>query len=323
MNKYDVYIVYGPTGSGKSKFVSNLFSKKPETTLLISIDSRKVYKELDIGTNKFSILNFFNDNNLPIKHLLGVNLFPITTTVNVSDYIKSLQQQLDAILQQSNKINTIIIFGGSALYLNALVNGIDTINIPRNEKLRAQESKLSVEELQTTLLNYDPEWLKNMNPSDKLNKRRLLRKIELAQFFKTYASFNTYKSSLQQKSLIKKLNPVKVTWVLPKLTEEYRDNVYEKINQRVLYMFKLGWLHEVYNLIKKYNIDSYADIPYGLKIMGYNILTKFLLQNIKRENSYIEDIDIPDYIVQNIQQQHRNYAKQQMSWVRKFKKGYM
>ena len=204
-----------------------------------------------------------------------------------------------------------------------MVNGIDTINIPRNEKLRAQESELSVEELQTTLLSYDPEWLKNMNPSDKLNKRRLLRKIELAQFFKTYASFNTYKSSLQQKSLIKKLNPVKVTWVLPKLTEEYRDNVYEKINQRVLYMFKLGWLNEVYNLIKKYNIGSYADIPYGLKIMGYNILTKFLLQNIKPKNSYGEDIDIPDYIVQHIQQEHRNYAKQQMSWVRKFKKGYM
>ena len=48
----NIYIVYGPTGSGKSKFVSELVTKDPDSTLLISIDSRKVYKDLNIGTNK-------------------------------------------------------------------------------------------------------------------------------------------------------------------------------------------------------------------------------------------------------------------------------
>ena len=151
-------IIIGPTATGKTKFGVELAKKYNGE--IISADSRQVYKGLDIITGK----DKGEYGEIPVW---GIDLVDPDYSFNVSDFVKYANSKISEIVSR-NKLP--IIVGGTALYIKALVEPFETIDVPPDEKLRSKN--LSVADLQKRLGE------NNLNQSDYQNPRRLTRAIE-------------------------------------------------------------------------------------------------------------------------------------------------
>ena len=303
--------IYGPTASGKSKKAVELFAQAPESTLLISVDSRKVYKELEIGTNKRPLVQFFEQEG-KISNLVGINFFSITREVSVSLYVDRVYKSLGTRTQNLRQIEQIILFGGSGLYMDALLLGIDTLNVKPNKALRAQLEKKSIGELQKILLETSPLLYRSLTDSDRLNKRRLIRKIEIA----LNNSPDTKRETLPLSEFLTKLTGRTFNMVLYLPPPDLKaSRLKPTIKARVIKMIRQGWLEEVIKVIKiylekGYSLEKILSFP-GLNIMGYNVITKHITPQLEVNTSV-------DTLVDKISTQHTRYAKQQLSWARRY-----
>lgn len=169
--------IIGPTSSGKTSLALKL--AKEFDFDIVSFDSRQVYKNLDIGTGKIPVPNNFvikKSNDYWIIDGIKVymyDLVDITGQFSVAIYLKYLSKILDKI-KKSEK--TPLFVGGTGFFLNAILNPIDTINIKPKIKLREELSLKTTEELLKML---PVETINRLNNSEKNNKQRLIRKIEL------------------------------------------------------------------------------------------------------------------------------------------------
>ncbi|OGD85577.1 tRNA (adenosine(37)-N6)-dimethylallyltransferase MiaA [Candidatus Curtissbacteria bacterium RBG_13_35_7] len=177
MNK--VLIIYGPTATGKTSLAINLADKFNGE--LISADSRQVYKGLDIGSGKVSYSSkverhkgYWNVDGIKIH---GFDLVSPGQRFSVFDFLNFTNTTMIQIIGVK-KIP--IIVGGTGFYIKALIDGIETVGIPANQKLRDQLEKLSTDQLYQKLRKLDPKRTKMMNESDRQNPRRLIRAIEIA-----------------------------------------------------------------------------------------------------------------------------------------------
>ena len=162
MNK--LLVICGPTATGKTALAATL-AKKFNGELL-SADSRQVYRGMDICTGK-------DRPDVPIWLYDVVNP---DEEFRVSQCVKLARVAIFDI-QKRNKLP--IVVGGTGLYIKALINPFDTIDVPPNMRLRKKLQTMSVRELQTVTVRG------NMNQSDWNNPRRLIRKIEIASSPKT------------------------------------------------------------------------------------------------------------------------------------------
>ncbi len=303
--------IYGPTASGKSKKAMELFAQAPESSLLISVDSRKVYKEIEIGTNKRPLVQFFEQEG-KINKLIGINLFSITKEVSVSLYVDRVYKTLNTRTQNLRQIKQIILFGGSGLYMDALLFGIETLNVKPDKTLRAQLEKKSVAELQKILLETSPLTYHSLTESDRLNKRRLIRKIEIA----LSNSSDTKRETLSLPEFLSKLTGKTFNTVLYLPSPDLKaSHLKPAIKDRVIKMIHQGWLEEVIDVIKTYlhkghSLEEILSFP-GLNIMGYNVITKYITPRLEVNTSV-------DTLVDKISTQHTRYAKQQISWARRY-----
>lgn len=192
---------------------------------LISADSRQVYKYMNIGTGK-DIEKY--------GRILGYDLVAPDEEFSVSRYVNFAGK---AILEIYSQGKLPILVGGTGLYIKGVVDGITTINIPPDEKLRKKLAGISIEELQKKLQEVDPLKFEAMNASDVNNPRRLIRAIEVAKFSKTSKS-------------IKQLNNKDrdVLFIGLKLSKEKLN---ERIKTRVDERIELGFEKEVEFLKKK------------------------------------------------------------------------
>jgi tRNA dimethylallyltransferase len=164
MNK--ILVVCGPTATGKTALAVQ--SAKSFNGELVSADSRQVYRGMDLITGK-------EKADVPIW------LYDVVDPdeeFSVSHWVK-LAGRAVADIQKRNKLP--IVVGGTGLYIHALLNPLETVNIPPDSKLRAQLSMLSKEKLQKKLQMVAPNVWKKLNISDSNNPRRLIRKIEIAK----------------------------------------------------------------------------------------------------------------------------------------------
>ena len=159
-------VICGPTATGKSELAFSL--SKAMDGVLISADSRQVYKGMDIGTGK---------DKERVGAVLGYDLVDPKEEFSVAQYIRYAK---DAIKKTWSGKKLPIVVGGTGLYIKALIDGIQTVDIPRNDVLRKGFEGKSAEELFDTLSQIDSVKAASLNSSDKKNPRRIIRAIEIA-----------------------------------------------------------------------------------------------------------------------------------------------
>ena len=268
--------IVGPTAIGKTNFAVGL-AKKIDAEI-ISADSRQFYKEMTIGTAKptrsemTGIVHHFVD-------FLGV----------AEDYSAGkFEEEAIAKIEELHRSNPVVIMvGGSGLYVDAVLKGID--QIPSNTEIRiALQKELSqngIETLQNELLQRDPQHHMFMDIN---NPQRLVRALEVCRHTgKTYTSF---------RKRVAKSRPFEVIKI--GMTAN-REEIYKRINQRVDQMISEGLLDEVKSLSTARNLNA-------LQTVGYKELFE-----------YLDDTTDLETAIENIKRNTRRFAKRQMTWFNK------
>ena len=278
-NKNLIYIS-GPTGVGKTDLSIEIAKKF--NTEIVSCDSRQFYKELKIGTSPPS-----NNQLAEVKHHFIHNK-NIQDVYNVGKYEKEAISKLNSLFEKNESI---VLVGGSGLYANSVIYGIDDFpDIPvkiRNKIIQEYESK-GIKSLQNRLKLLDSKYCEEV---DLNNKNRLIRAIEIIEY--TGQKFSDLRTNKKKYRNFK-------THII--VIECEREILYERINQRVNKMIKDGLEEEVFNLKNYKKLNT-------LNTVGY-----------KEFFSYFEDEFSYSDTVNKIKQNTRNYAKRQITWFNKYKK---
>lgn len=296
MVKYivEIHIIFGPTASSKTKMAQALWETHHYP--ILSVDSRKVYKGADIGTNKLSLLEF--KNNHPEVLVGGIDFRQPSEEINVYEFQQHVYGWIEEHHETINKLGGLIIHGGTGLYLDAILEGKSFLS-QRNEELRKAFANESVEKLQEIAAKENAPAYEKLNESDRQNPRRLIRVIE-----------NKDLASEKVDSRSTFFLSSSITWHI-KLPE--RLQLYTTINERVYRYFVEGWLDEISSLRSQFGDDSPA-----LRMMGYKQLVAF--QNQYTNWSDLYKANAPEFqeVVSLIQLEHRRYAKRQETWAKKY-----
>ncbi|MGB0886304.1 MAG: tRNA (adenosine(37)-N6)-dimethylallyltransferase MiaA [Chitinophagales bacterium] len=272
-NKYLICIL-GPTASGKTKLAieaANYFD-----TEIISTDSRQFYKEMSIGTAK------------PTPEELAQAKHHFIDTLSVKDKYSAGQFEHDALekIAELHKTKDVVVLaGGSGLYINAILFGIDPfpeISKETRAKVVNIYKEGGIEALKNELRKLDPEHYITV---DLDNHRRLMRALEVC-----FASGTTYSSFRKQEAKARNFKVIKIAY------DRDREKLYERINRRVEIMIAQGLEEEVKALIP--HKDAYA-----LNTIGYKELFPYLEGEISLEEA-----------VELIKRNSRRYAKRQITW---------
>jgi len=278
MTKKTLIFIVGPTAIGKTS--TSIKLAEHYNTEIISADSRQVYKEMNIGVARPS-----SKELLTVKHHF-IATKSIHDTFNASVYEIEAN---DLIKKLHKKYDTLIVTGGSGLYINALLYGIDDLpNIEptlRNDLQKKFETE-GIESLRFMLKKLDPVSYKSI---DLKNHKRILKCIEVSiQTGKPYSSFLTGKS--------KKREYDHKIFVL----HRNREELYDRINKRVEIMYKNGLEKEAEKLLPFSHLTP-------LKTIGYRETFSYLKNKISKK----EAIDL-------IQRSTRKYSRKQINWFKRY-----
>ena len=242
-------VVLGPTATGKSDLA--VFLAKKFNGEVVSVDSRQIYRGLDIGSGKITKREM---HNIP-HHMLDV--WSPKRTVSVARYKVLAQKKIEQVAQRHTLP---ILCGGSGFYIDAIINNIVLPPVPPNAKLRKKLSKKSPEKLFEELMTLDPVRARNI---DKKNPRRLIRALEIA---------NTQGNMSRITIEPKKYNVLMVGLTLPK------ETLADKIKARLHKRLKIGMIKEVVNLHQQ-GVSWKRLESLGLE---YRYLAEYLQKKISR-----------------------------------------
>ena len=278
MNGKLLVIVGGPTCSGKTQLSVELASGF--NTEIVSADSRQFYAEMNIGTAKPSREEL---NKVP-HHFIG-NV-SIQHHLNASEYA---EQAIPLLHQLFTKHDIVIMTGGSGMYIDAVIHGIDELP-PANEKIREQLETIRQQEgmngLRELLRSKDPESFQKI---DVHNPRRLIRALEV-----------TLETGTPYSSLLGK-NQSSFPWKWMMITIDMnREELYRRINERTADMIRNGLKNEVAALIPFRHHKA-------LQTVGYREMFEHLDGNFSIEETEAK-----------IAQHTRNYAKRQLTWFNRY-----
>ena len=241
-----VIILIGPTASGKTELAIEI--AEYFKTRIHNVDSRQIYKSMDIGTAKPS-----KDQQKKIKHFL-IDIKEPINPINVKQFQEIAQKSI----KREIKHNYIpFLVGGSGLYMNSITKGFFVPDIPPQNILRRQLEELGQRECWEVLKICDPISAKNINFADQI---RTIRALEVF-----YVSGKPLSSQKFQKP---------PEWKILELGL-HRDNLKERILQRTKNMFLNGIVEETQNLISQYG----SDLPI-LKTIGYEEAFNVLNNNL-------------------------------------------
>jgi tRNA dimethylallyltransferase len=269
-------VIEGPTASGKTAL--SIALAKHFSTVIFSADSRQFYKELAIGTAKPS-----KDEMQGIVHYF-IDSHSIETELTAANYE---QQALPLIEAEFVHHDTLILVGGSGMFIDALCYGLDPIPVSKEirEALNVELANHGLEPLVEELQQKDPLYYQQV---DTKNPMRIIRALEVIRLSgKTYSSFR--KSTSKQR-------PFRVHKFV---IEHDRDKLYDRINQRVDTMLKQGLVEEVKAVYPKRHLNA-------LRTVGYSELFAYLDSEISFSEA-----------VEKIKKNTRNYAKRQLTWFKK------
>lgn len=283
MQKPKVIVICGPTASGKTELSIELAKKINGE--IISADSMQIYKDMDIGTAKPK-----KEEMQGIKHYLLDFVSP-DTRYSVAQYKIDATNAIEEILQ-NGKIP--IVVGGTGLYIDALIYGIEYNDIKIDEQYRKKleeiEKEQGLEKLYEMAVKIDEEAMKKISKND---KKRIMRVLEIYKA--------TGKTKTEQEADSRK-NDIKYAFKVFALNMD-REILYNRINLRVDLMLQKGLIEEVKKLKEKYN-----KFPTAMQGLGY-----------KEVVAYLENKTTKEEMTQKIKMETRRYAKRQLTWFRKNK----
>ncbi len=276
-------VVVGPTAIGKT--AHSIALAQALGCEILSCDSRQFYKEMCIGTAVPEPDELAAAPHHFIQHK------SIRESYNVGEFEKEAIAKLDELYTKSN---TAILVGGSGLYVDAVLYGLDTfppIEVSIRESIQAHYAAQGIEYLQNELKRLDPAYYQTIqteNPQTLQNPQRLMRFVEVCVGTK-----KPYSSFLQQVSVIRNFTPILIGLDAP------REVLYERINLRVDQMMEKGLVQEVTTLLAEQDNNA-------LQTVGY----KELFAHLNRNCSLSEAVDA-------IKQNTRRYAKRQLTWFKR------
>jgi tRNA dimethylallyltransferase len=279
-----ILVICGPTATGKTSLGFKLAKKFDGE--IISADSRQVYKYMDIGTGK-------ERNSEIIVH--GYDLINPNESFSVADYFSEMKIVIEDIWKR-NKLP--IIVGGTGLYIKSLVDGIPTIDIPKNENLRESLEKMSISEMFDKLAVLDSSKAASLNLSDKKNSRRLIRAIEVAVW-------NTENETQKQVVDLRKNVLDKNVSILMIGTSSTASNLLKNIEKRVEARMNNGFIDEVEMLLKM----GISWRNQSMNSLGYKESEAFFKNGL----SYEEFINL--WVSNEVK-----YIKRQLTWFKKDKR---
>jgi tRNA dimethylallyltransferase len=247
-------------------------------TVIISADSRQFYKEMNIGTAKP------DESQLRTIQHYFINHKSITELYGAGHFEKDALKLINELFEEKDLV---ILAGGSGLYINALLHGVDEFGeIPDSVRqgLNYEYETKGLEWLQEELKKNDEEYFRS---ADINNPQRLIRALEVTRH--TGIPFSKY---LKRHKTSRNFHPINI------LLNIDRKELYDRINVRVDKMMNEGLLNEVKELraFRQHN---------ALKTVGYQELFDHLDGKMTLEES-----------ITKIKQHTRNYAKRQLTWFR-------
>ena len=272
-----VIVLVGPTCSGKTYLSIQL--AKMINAQITSADSRQIYKKLNIGTAKptpseLKIVKHYFINILEPNEDYSANIF---------------SDEAEKIIDNINKKNkTVIVVGGSGLYIKALIDGI-VESADKDEELRKkllkQREKFGNESLYNELKKIDPVSADNMLPQ---NWKRVIRALEV--FYLTGKPIWQHHQNQTKKKKFE-FQQIGLKWD--------RTSLYKKIEDRVDQMIEKGLVDEVKGILD----DGYDKKLNSLNTVGYKEIISFLDDEISLDRA-----------IELIKRNTRHYAKRQMTW---------
>jgi tRNA dimethylallyltransferase len=272
--------VVGPTAIGKTALGIRLAQHFGSE--IISADSRQVFKEMRIGTAVPS-----NEELAAATHH-----FIQSHSIHQAFTAGTFEQQALSLLEtlfQKNNIQLLV--GGSGLYVDAVLKGLDTFpEVSERTRISVRElyEKNGLGALQTLLSEKDPDFFEHLtqnNPQTLQNPQRMMRYVEVC-----LSSGQPYSDFLKNQHKSREFTPIIIG-----LTAE-RDLLYKRINQRTDLMMQEGWLEEVFHL-REFTSHN------ALQTVGY----KELLSHLNGQISLDEAVTL-------IKQNTRRFAKRQLTW---------
>ena len=275
MKNKTLIVITGPTGVGKTE--ATLRIAEHFNVPVINADSRQIFSEIPIGTAAPTA-----EQQQRVQHYFVGNH-------HLEDYYSaSLYEQdvLNIINSQHTPIS--LLSGGSMMYIDAVCNGIDDIPtiLPeiREEMMKRLEAE-GLEQMCNLLRELDPE---HWNIVDRNNPRRVIHALEICiQTGKTYTSFRS--NNIKERPF----NIIKIG------LNRDRDELYNRINQRVLDMIEEGMIEEALQVYPKRTLNS-------LNTVGYKELFE-----------YLDGLTTLDEAIFKIQSNTRRYARKQLTWYKK------
>ena len=275
MKNKTLIIITGPTGVGKTE--ATLRIAEHFNVSVINADSRQIFSEIPIGTaaptaqQQRRVPHYFVGNH------------------HLEDYYSASLYEQDVLnLINSQDTSISLLSGGSMMYIDAVCKGIDDIPTIRPEIREEMMRRLELEGLEemcNLLRKLDPE---HWEIVDRKNPRRVLHALEICiQTGKTYTSFRSNTTKERPFNIIKiGLN-------------RDRNELYDRINQRVLNMIDEGMIKEVLRVYPKRTLNS-------LNTVGY-----------KEMFEYLDGLTTLDEAIFKIQSNTRKYARKQLTWYKK------
>ena len=269
-----VIIIAGPTAVGKTAVAIDIATHFQ--TSIISADSRQCFSELNIGVAR------------PSEEELARITHYFIASHSIQDEITAATFEAYA-LQKTHELfshhDTVVIVGGTGLYIKAFCEGLDSIpaiNEEVRKKITTDYAHKGLAWLSSEVQQKDPDFFEK---GENQNPQRMMRALEVIE--STGQSILTYRTGTKVK---RDFNILKIGLELP------RDILYNRINARVDQMLEQGLLDEVKNLLPYRNLNA-------LQTVGY----KELFDYLENKTSYEEAISL-------IKQHTRQYSKRQMTW---------
>ena len=268
---------------GKTKLSIEL--AKRINAQIVSADSMQIYKYMDIGSAKPT-----KDEMQNIKHYL-LDFVEPNKRYSVANFCKDAKNAIKEILAKGKNV---IIVGGTGLYIDSLVLGIEYEDIEIDYEYRKQLEEKAQKDGLDTLYNeayrIDPEATSKISKND---KKRIIRILEIYH--------KTGKTKTQQ-NIESRKNQVEYDYKIFGINIE-RDILYDRINKRVDLMLENGLINEVEN-----SVNRYKEFPTAMQGLGYKEVREYLDNKISKED-----------MIEKIKMETRRYAKRQLTWFRKNK----
>ena len=270
-------VLIGPTGVGKTALSLRL--AEALNACIISADSRQLYADLKIGTAAPTAEEL---QRVP-HHMVGT--LKLTDYYSAAQYETEVMALLDKLFQERDNV---LLTGGSMMYIDAVCKGIDdipTVDAETRQLLMQKYEAEGLEQLCSELRLLDPEYYKVV---DLKNPKRVIHALEIC-----YMTGRTYTSYRTQQTKQRPFRIIKIGLTRP------REELYERINQRVLQMIADGLEAEARSVYPYRHLNS-------LNTVGYKEMFRY----------FDGEWTLP-FAIEKIQQNSRIYSRKQMTWFKR------